>query len=59
MSDDAYALVSAITVLLYAALLWTRWRQGVIVRRLLKSLEEQEKQKKKDGEADGGPTQPA
>jgi hypothetical protein len=39
MSDDAYALVMAITCLLYLAVLILRWRQGRIVRRLQRALE--------------------
>ena len=40
MSDGAYALVDALTCLALVALLIVRWRQGVITKRLLRSLED-------------------
>jgi len=43
MSDEAYSLVMALTCLALIAVLWLRWRQGRILKRLLKSLEEQQK----------------
>ena len=39
MSDGAYALVMALSALGYAAVLFLRWRQGRILKRLLESLE--------------------
>ena len=45
MSEETYALISALTVIAYAAVLWLRWRRGRILRRLLKSIEESNKKK--------------
>jgi hypothetical protein len=45
VSDDAYGLIMAISALLYAVVLFLRWRQGRILKRLIKSLE-------KDGKMD-------
>ena len=42
MSDGAYALVDALTCLALVALVIVRWRQGVITKRLLRSLKESE-----------------
>ena len=39
MSDEAYSLVLALSALGYAAVLFLRWRQGRMMKRLLERLE--------------------
>jgi len=45
MSDGAYGLIMAVTCILYAIVLYLRWRQGRITRKLLDSLTEEQRAK--------------
>jgi|GEM_PF-5822852 len=48
MSDEAYSLVAALTMLASLAALYFRWRARRAYRRLLKMLEESRKQQQED-----------
>lgn len=42
MSDEAYSLVAILSSLALMAVLWLRFRQGRILRRLLRSLTDEQ-----------------
>ena len=41
MSDETYSLIMALSAIGYAVVLWLRFRQARIVRKLLRELEKQ------------------
>ena len=43
MSEEAYSLIALITCLLYAVVLWLQFRRARILRRLLRSLTDEQK----------------
>lgn len=45
MSDEAYSLVTALTCICLIAVLWLRWRQGRIMRKILNSLTDEQRAK--------------
>lgn len=44
MSDEAYSLFAILGALASAVVLYLRWRQGVILKRLLRSLTEEQRE---------------
>jgi hypothetical protein len=46
MSDETYSVVMLFTCLALLAVLWLRFRQGRIMRKLLRELEEKKKKEK-------------
>jgi len=48
MSDETYSVVMLFTCLALLAVLWLRFRQGRIMRKLLRELEEKKKKEEKD-----------
>jgi Flp pilus assembly protein TadB len=44
MSDGAYVMAEALSALAAAFLLWSRFRQGQITRRLMRSLTKEQRQ---------------
>ena len=60
MSEEAYSLIAALTALAYAVVLWLRFRQQRILKRILASLtEEQREELRKALQQQGDSTPPA
>jgi len=47
MSEEAYSLIAALTALAYGVVLWLRFRQQRILRRILDSLTEAQREELK------------
>ncbi|HUR82611.1 MAG TPA: hypothetical protein VM733_17760 [Thermoanaerobaculia bacterium] len=43
MSEEAYSVIAMLTALAYAVVLFLRWRQGRILKRIINSLTDEQR----------------